>query len=191
MWKYLSFTGILTLLLAGAWIQWRQDAPATDTEMEASITEAMEFERMKKADPATGEIPADAVLSAWRELRDRGYFRNNHSSYRSGDGWQLVNDFFPSLAVTKITYDPFNTNVFYFCTGEGWFNADAVRGAGVFKSEDAGATWTQLPSTDNSNFYYCQDIDVHPLTGDVYVATRTAGLQRSSDGGNTWQKVLG
>ena len=191
MWKYLSFTGILTLLLAGAWIQWRQDALATDTEMEASITEAMEFERMKKADPATGEIPADAVLSAWRELRDRGYFRNNHSSYRSGDGWQLVNDFFPSLAVTKITYDPFNTNVFYFCTGEGWFNADAVRGAGVFKSEDAGATWTQLPSTDNSNFYYCQDIDVHPLTGDVYVATRTAGLQRSSDGGNTWQKVLG
>lgn len=191
MGRYVSFAGILALITAGVWLQLGKSVTQEEVPGEAYIADALEFERMKKADPATGEIPADAVLSAWRELRSRGYFREQQGSTRSADGWQLVNDFFPSLAVTKITYDPFNTNIYYFCTGEGWFNADAVRGAGVFKSEDAGATWVQLASTDNPDFYYCQDIDVHPVTGDVYVATRTAGLQRSSDGGATWQKVLG
>jgi hypothetical protein len=41
----------------------------------------------------------------------------------------------------------------------------------VWKSIDGGGTWLQLPSTDISSFDYCQDIDVHPLTGDVYVST--------------------
>ena len=31
---------------------------------------------------------------------------------------------------------------------------------------------------------------VHPVTSDVYVCTRTAGLLRSKDGGNTWDAVL-
>lgn len=188
-----TLSGLVSICLIAGVIVFNQSQEKVDNDIPGGpdIAGALEFDRMKKADPATGEIPPQAVMSAFREMKDRGYYRNRPGSTRSSDGWQLINDFFPSLAVTKMVYDPNDTQVFYFCTGEGWYNADAVRGAGVFKSTDAGATWEQLASTDNPDFYYCQDIDVHPLTGYVYVATRSAGLQRSTDGGLTWQKVLG
>ncbi len=104
--------------------------------------------------------------------------------------WRNVNDFWSNLAVSSIAYDPTDTQVFYAGTGEGWFNADAVRGAGIFKSEDGGETWTLLPSTNIPAFFNIQDLLVHPTTGDVYASTREGGLQRSQDGGETWETVL-
>lgn len=104
--------------------------------------------------------------------------------------WTPVNDLADNLAVTSIAYDPSNTQVMYFTTGEGYFNIDAIRGFGVWKSTDGGANWTQLASTTNTNFQYCQKIAVNS-TGVVFVSTSTGGLQRSSNGGTTWTKVLG
>ncbi|MCS6916940.1 MAG: hypothetical protein RMK52_09575 [Chitinophagales bacterium] len=104
--------------------------------------------------------------------------------------WQLINDFFPTLAISKIVYDPNQPHTFYFCTGEGWYGLGMVAGSGVWKSTDAGASWFHLPSTAIPAFSYCQDIDVHPVTGHIYVSTLYGGLQRSTDGGNTWQRVL-
>lgn len=162
-----------------------------DEEKLAEIEGYAEFLFLKLADPNTGTIPQNALMQAYNTLKDRGYYKKPVAgNFRSG-GWQPVNDFFNTLAITKIAYDPNNTQLFYFCTGEGWFNADGVKGAGVWKSENGGATWNQLSSTAIPIFDYCQDIDVHPITGDIYVATRSGGLQRSTDGGTTWQKVLG
>ncbi len=104
-------------------------------------------------------------------------------------GWIPVNDLASNLAVTSIAYDPSNTMVMYFATGEGYSNLDAVQGLGVWKSTDGGATWSQLAATNNSNFYFCQKVAVNS-TGVVFVATST-GLRRSADGGTTWTKVLG
>lgn len=150
-----------------------------------------EFIHSKIADPATGSIPQQALMQAYKTLQQRGYYKQPVAGNSRSGGWQPVNDFFNTLAITKIVYDPNNTQLFYFCTGEGWFNADGVKGAGVWKSEDGGNTWNQLSATATPLFDYCQDIDVHPLTGAIYVATRSGGLQRSTDGGDTWQKVLG
>lgn len=105
--------------------------------------------------------------------------------------WSPVNDFWSNIAISAIAYDPTDTQVFYAGTGEGWFNADAVRGAGIFKSEDGGETWTLLSTTNVPAFYNVQDLLVHPTTGDVYAATREGGLQRSQDDGETWEEVLG
>jgi photosystem II stability/assembly factor-like uncharacterized protein len=198
--KKASYFGFICLLAAALWYPMgnrhffthsKPDAQFAAEEGKAAIYDAFAFDQLKKKDPATGTIPADAVYQAFLALKNRGLYAETNGSIRDGSGWESVNDFFPSLAVTKITFDPNQTNTFYFCTGEGWFNADAVRGAGVFKSIDGGETWEQLASTASSIFQYCQDIDVHPLTGDVYVATRSGGLQRSTDGGISWQKVLG
>ena len=104
-------------------------------------------------------------------------------------GWSSVDDFWANLAVTTIAYDPTDAQVMYVGTGEGYFNVDAVRGAGIFKTTDGGATWELLPSTANNNvFYYTQRIAVHPTTGDVYAAVATS-IQRSQDGGTTWELV--
>jgi hypothetical protein len=107
--------------------------------------------------------------------------------------WTPVNDLFANIAITAITYDPTNPNIMYFGTGEGWFNLDAIRGDGIWKSTNGGATFTQLASTPGSvttNFNYVNKIAVHPVTGDVYAATM-AGLFRSQNGGTSWTKVLG
>lgn len=106
--------------------------------------------------------------------------------------WIKVDDFWANMAVCAVTYDPTNTQIFYVGTGEGYGNIDAVRGSGIWKTIDGGTTWTQLAATANSpDFRAINDMDVHPITGDVFASTNTGGLQRSQDGGLTWTKVLG
>src|SRR5690606_19483167 len=60
--------------------------------------------------------------------------------------WTALNDFLANLAITTLIADPTNTNILYAGYREGFSIADAVRGAGVFKSLDGGLTWTQLAS---------------------------------------------
>ena len=188
------FTSLFSIALV--WLvtvsQEREQQSQPEQKKLAEMKANAAFDLLRTADPATGKIPSGALMAAFNELKLRGFYSNtNFLKTEETTGWQQINDFFPSLAVTRITYDPTNTQIFYFCTGEGWYNADAVKGAGVFKSTDGGATWAQLAATANETFDYCQDIVVHPVTGDVYVATRIGGLQRSTDGGATWEKVLG
>ena len=102
--------------------------------------------------------------------------------------WVPVNDFLANLAIGDICQDPRPgfQNLMYLCTGESYFNADAVRGVGVFKSVDAGATWAFLPSTSgflNGTRILCD------FQGNVYLGTRGSGLQRSTDGGSTWTNI--
>ena len=102
--------------------------------------------------------------------------------------WTLINDFLANLAVSAICQDPRPgfQNIMYFCTGESFSNADAVRGIGVFKSTDAGATWNLLPSSTafiNGTRILCD------YQGNIYVGTRNNGLNRSTDGGATWTNI--
>ena len=107
--------------------------------------------------------------------------------------WTVVNDQMANLAVTVLVQDRNNFNIMYAGTGEGWFNLDAVRGAGLFKSTDGGVTWNQIPST--SGFEFVQDF-VIDNNGNLYVALRNLissnrGVMRSTDNGSTWTQVLG
>ena len=102
--------------------------------------------------------------------------------------WVPVNDFLANLAIADICQDPRPgfQNIMYMCTGESYSNADAVRGIGVFKSVDAGATWNFLSSTSsflNGTRILCD------FQGNVYLGTRNTGLQRSADGGATWTDI--
>ena len=108
-----------------------------------------------------------------------------------GNAWSPLNDFLANIAVTTMAFDPSDPNTIYAGTGEGFFNADGVRGAGIFKSTDAGAHWTRLSATaSNSNFFFVNDIVVSPANGQhVYAATRT-GVWRSLDGGASWNQAL-
>ncbi|RYY97862.1 MAG: exo-alpha-sialidase, partial [Chitinophagaceae bacterium] len=107
--------------------------------------------------------------------------------------WAPVNDKMSNLAVTALVQSRSNPNVMYAGTGEGWFNIDAVRGAGIFKSTDGGNNWTQLAST--TTFEFVQDL-VTDNNDNLYVSLRNStsdkrGVQRSTDGGATWTQVLG
>jgi hypothetical protein len=104
--------------------------------------------------------------------------------------WTAINDLFENMAISSIAQDPSNGQNIYFGTGEGWFNADAIRGLGIWKSSNGGTSWNQLSSTNNSTFHYVQKIVV-ASNGDVFACTRNNGLMRSTNGGSSWTKVLG
>src|SRR4029453_2052419 len=58
-----------------------------------------------------------------------------------GANWTPLTDaLLPNLAIASLDIDPNNSDVLYAGTGEGVFNGDAVRGAGIFKTMDAGST---------------------------------------------------
>jgi photosystem II stability/assembly factor-like uncharacterized protein len=109
----------------------------------------------------------------------------------SGASWQPKGDLLVNIAVNSLIQDPMLENVLYAGTGEGFFNADAVRGRGIMKSSDYGETWEQLASTDNANFYYVQKLAAtrHKKWQRIYAATRT-GVFQSTNSGATWVKVL-
>ena len=102
--------------------------------------------------------------------------------------WIPVNDFFTNLAISSICQDPVNKNIMYFCTGEAYFNFDAVRGNGVFKSTDNGVTWNQLAST--SIYTNCSKI-LCDAAGNIYLGTTNSGLVRSTaaSGGAAWTNI--
>ena len=100
--------------------------------------------------------------------------------------WTPVNDYMGNLSMAAITQDPTNYNIMYFCTGESYNEAGALRGNGVFKSTDHGVTWAQLPST--ALYYYCTRI-LCDYQGNVYLGTKGTGLLRSKDGGATWTNI--
>jgi hypothetical protein len=113
--------------------------------------------------------------------------------WKSTDGgasWVPKADLLVNIAVNSMILDPRNPNVLYAGTGEGFFNADGVRGAGILTSTDGGETWAQLPSTTTSDFYYVQKIVMSKGSSQrIYAATRT-GVFRTNDAGGSWTKVL-
>jgi photosystem II stability/assembly factor-like uncharacterized protein len=119
-------------------------------------------------------------------------------NFKTDPAWTPVNDKLPNLAVTCLAQDPSNTNVMYAGTGEGWFNSDAIRGNGIIKTSDGGASWNFLTSTDTTtaNFDYVQDIVV-TAGGVIYAATRSfrfcnaGGILKSTNGGTSWSRVIG
>ena len=109
-----------------------------------------------------------------------------------GSSWAVVDDFMANLAVTSIVMDPTNSDIMYASTGEGFYNIDALQGAGIFKSSDGGVTWAQLPSTNDTTYYNVNKLVHHPtLSGVVYCVTTKGSnasgeIRRTTDGGSTW-----
>ncbi len=108
--------------------------------------------------------------------------------------WTPVNDFFDNLAIASICQNPASPSIIYFATGEATSNADAAFGKGIWKSTNAGASFSLLPSTSNYIRNYKIACDA---AGNVYIACRPTttpsaqpnGLVRSLDGGNTWVNI--
>ncbi|QQS47975.1 MAG: hypothetical protein IPM66_04780 [Acidobacteriota bacterium] len=107
-----------------------------------------------------------------------------------GRNWRPLTDLLPNLAVNALAFDPSNPDILFAGTGEGFFNYDAARGAGIFRSFDGGESWRRLESTGTPDFHFVNDIVVsHVNRNRIYAATRS-GVMRSLDGGESWNKVL-
>ncbi len=115
-----------------------------------------------------------------------------------GITWKNISDgFFKTGTVGAIAVSESDTNVVIVGMGE-----HAARGVmtsmgdGVYKSTDAGKTWTHI-GLENSR--HISDVIIHPKNPDIifvtaqgaqYGPSNDRGVYRSQDGGTSWEKVL-
>jgi len=114
-----------------------------------------------------------------------------------GTTWNPLDDFLPGMSISCMVLDPTNPNILYAGTGEGFFeteegstNTACIRGAGIFKSIDGGATWAQLPTTANADFYFVNRLAMSPADPKVILAGTSTGIYRTTNGGASWTKTL-
>jgi hypothetical protein len=105
-----------------------------------------------------------------------------------GASWFPLDDFMANLAVACMVMDPADPNVIYAGTGEGFGNGDAIQGAGIFKTTDGGATWTQLASTSTMDFLFVNRLGISPANSQILLAATRTGIFRSTDGGANWSQ---
>jgi photosystem II stability/assembly factor-like uncharacterized protein len=113
-----------------------------------------------------------------------------------GSTWQPVFDDQPTGSIGAIAVAPSDPNVIYVGSGAGIIRPDLAIGDGLYKSIDAGKTWSHLGLRDSQMIAM---IDVDPRNpnrlfvaalGHPYGPNAERGIFRSIDGGNTFQKVL-
>jgi photosystem II stability/assembly factor-like uncharacterized protein len=114
-----------------------------------------------------------------------------------GQYWENVSDgFFKRASVGGLALCPGDPNVIYAAMGEATIRGNVSHGDGVYRSTDAGRTWTHLGLERTRNI---GKIRVHPRNPDlVYVAALghahgpnpERGVYRSSNGGATWDLLL-
>ncbi len=114
----------------------------------------------------------------------------------AGSTWKPVFDHEPISSIGAIAVAPSNHNVVYVGAGEGALRGNISYGDGVYKSVDAGKTWTNIGLKDTRQI---GAIVVDPANPDVVMVAAIGhafgpnserGVFRSADGGRTWSKVL-
>ncbi|MBD78612.1 MAG: hypothetical protein CL840_06820 [Crocinitomicaceae bacterium] len=105
----------------------------------------------------------------------------NNDITNSSSTWTSVDDFWSNLAISAIVSDPTDSNIWYVGTGEGMGNGDAMRGAGIWKSTNAGTSWTQLTNTNIYSFRYTLDLQF-AQNGRLVVASSDGVFTSGDDG---------
>src|SRR3954464_15426037 len=119
--------------------------------------------------------------------------------WKTTDGgirWTPVSDSMPVTAIGALAVAPSDPNVVWAGTGEAWAIRDSdVIGDGIYKSVDAGKTWTHMGLDETGRI---GRIVVHPTNPDIVFACaigritapqQERGVFRTTDGGAHWDRV--
>lgn len=113
-----------------------------------------------------------------------------------GRTWDNISDGFFGGSTGAITVSKSDPNVIYVGGGEKTVRGNVSSGYGIWKSVDAGKTWTSAGLT---NSRHVPRIAVDPndynivyaaVLGNIYKPTQDRGVYKSMDGGKTWKKTL-
>jgi photosystem II stability/assembly factor-like uncharacterized protein len=113
-----------------------------------------------------------------------------------GHTWEPIFDEQGTGSVGAIAVAPSDPNVIYVGSGEGLQRPDLATGDGVYKSTDAGKTWTHLGLRDAQQVTAILVDPKDPnrlfvaVEGHPYGPNAERGVFRSTDGGQTFQKIL-
>ena len=136
--------------------------------------------------------PRDHLYTLYVGTRNGGVWKTTNN----GVTFEPVFDAQPKLSIGAIAVAPSNPRIVWVGTGEAYCARSSNSGDGIYKSTDAGKTWTNMGLRDS---HHIARLAVHPTNPDVvYVAAMghlfstnaERGVFKTSDGGKTWRKVL-
>jgi len=184
---------ILLLSLSCSMVPWLARA-AGESKIPKGPFEGLEY---RSIGPAAGGrvarvtgVPGDP-LTYWAATAAGGVWKSTNG----GDAWQPVFDDQPVSSIGSIAVAPSDPNVVYVGSGEGNIRGNVGEGNGIYRSRDAGKTWTHVWESEGQ----IGALIVHPSEPDVAFAAvlgspfgpgENRGVFRTLDGGDTWTKVL-
>ncbi len=113
-----------------------------------------------------------------------------------GRTWDNVSDGYFGGSIGAIAVAESDNNVLYAGGGEKTVRGNVSSGYGVWKSVDAGKTWTASGLTTSRHI---SRIAIHPkdhqtayaaVMGNIYKPTDERGVFKTTDGGRSWKKIL-
>ncbi|HQT90492.1 MAG TPA: sialidase [Candidatus Kryptobacter bacterium] len=117
-------------------------------------------------------------------------------SFDGGIHWTPIFDKEPAQSIGDITIAPSDHNIVWVGTGEPFIRSNVSIGDGVYKSTDAGKTWTHMGLTKSGRISRVvidpknPDIVLVAAEGNCYGPQQERGVFRTTDGGKTWKRVL-
>ena len=114
----------------------------------------------------------------------------------AGATYENISDGYFGGSIGAVTVSEWDNNVIYVGGGEKTVRGNVSYGYGMFKSVDAGKTWTDIGLKESRHI---ARIKVHPrnpdlvyvaVMGDLFKSSDERGVYKSTDGGTTWRKVL-
>jgi photosystem II stability/assembly factor-like uncharacterized protein len=114
-----------------------------------------------------------------------------------GSDWNSITDYkINSSSVGAVEVSETNPDLIFIGTGETCIRGNILPGDGVYRSRDAGETWEHVGFSDSHGI---SKIRIHPTNPDIiWVASfgkysaesEERGVFKSTDGGDTWERVL-